>query len=115
MNMTSIIKNVAPAIAVMVAGLVGAYTVYDFYFSDNITAAQVQMYQPAAGGEISTLGQGFSMIEPAAGGDILGSSFEAELNIMTGTTTEMGTVINSNAPEEVSLEEVSEIIEKAIQ
>ena len=114
MNVRNIIMNVTPAIAVMVAGIVGAYMVYDNYFSDNITASQLSNFEPAAGEYDEELGQSLLLIEPAAG-DKLGVSLEDELDVMTGTKTELGTVINSDHREEISLEEVSEIIDNAIK
>ena len=49
MKLTTIIKNITPSVAVMVVGLLGAWLVYDNYFSDKVSAEQVSTFEPAAG------------------------------------------------------------------
>ncbi len=51
MEIKNIIKNITPSITVMVIGLVGAYFVYNTYFSDRV-ASGVATYEPAAGEEM---------------------------------------------------------------
>src|SRR5688572_21812634 len=51
MKTKNIIRNILPSVAVMVAGLMGAYLVYQNYFEDNV-ALQVSTYEPAAGDEL---------------------------------------------------------------
>lgn len=50
MDSKNIFKNIAPSIAVMVIGLVGAYFVYNTYFSGS-PAQSVASFEPAAGEE----------------------------------------------------------------
>lgn len=47
--MNNIFRNITPAVAVMVAGLAGAYMVYDNFFSTK-SGNSVAMISPAAGG-----------------------------------------------------------------
>ena len=47
--MNNVLRNITPAIAVMVAGLAGAYLVYDNFFSTKNDAGTVAMIAPAAG------------------------------------------------------------------
>jgi hypothetical protein len=47
-TISNVIKNIAPAIVVLAAGLTGAYMVYDSYFSDEKTVYYSSM-APAAG------------------------------------------------------------------
>jgi len=54
MDIKNIIKNITPSVLVMSVGLLGAWLVYDNYFSDKISAAQVSTFQPAAGEETHT-------------------------------------------------------------
>ena len=49
----NLVKNVLPAVAIMVAGLAGAYLVYDNYFNRE-QAAAVSTIEPAAGVEATT-------------------------------------------------------------
>ena len=51
MEIRNIIKSVTPSVAVMVVGLLGAWLVYDSFFSDKISATteQVSIVEPAAG------------------------------------------------------------------
>lgn len=66
MEINNVIKNVTPAVAVMVVGLVGAYFVYDNYFSAR-TATSVSIIEPAGGEEFGSTLE--SDIAPAAGED----------------------------------------------
>ncbi len=50
MDIRNIFRNISPAVAVMVVGVLGAYLVYDNYFS-NDTAAAIGAVEPAAGDE----------------------------------------------------------------
>lgn len=54
-SMMTVFKNVAPAFVVMVAGLAGAYMVYDSYVGDN-DAARYSAIAPASGDSIVTNG-----------------------------------------------------------
>lgn len=49
--MNNIFKNITPAVAVMLAGLLGAYLVYDNYFTDKTSSVVVQGIEPASGEE----------------------------------------------------------------
>jgi len=51
MDIKNILKNITPSVTVMVVGLVGAYFVYNTYFSDRV-ASGVAGYEPAAGEEV---------------------------------------------------------------
>lgn len=51
MDIKSIFKNITPAVAIMVVGVLGAYLVYDNYFSGESAAVQVSGFEPAAGEE----------------------------------------------------------------
>lgn len=51
MNIGNIFKNVTPSVAVMVVGLLGAYLVYDNYFSKSVETADIASFEPAAGEE----------------------------------------------------------------
>ncbi len=51
MEISTIIRNVAPSITVMVVGLMGAYFVYNIYFSDRV-ATGFAGFEPAAGEEL---------------------------------------------------------------
>ena len=53
MKLTNIIKNVTPSVAVMVAGLLGAWLAYDNYFSDKVSAEQISTFEPAAGEDMA--------------------------------------------------------------
>ena len=48
-QVTNIMRNVTPAIAVMAVGLAGAYFVYNVYFSDSSETARFASMEPAAG------------------------------------------------------------------
>lgn len=50
----NILRNVLPALAVMIAGLIGAYLVYDNYLADRGVAAQMAGLDPAAGDAAGT-------------------------------------------------------------
>jgi len=54
-GLRNIFKSMAPAVSVVIAGVVGAYLVYDNYLSDRMSAAQVSGYEPAAGDENNTM------------------------------------------------------------
>ena len=51
MDLKNIMKNIAPSVTVMVVGLVGAYFVYNVYFSDRVATTYAGV-EPAAGEEI---------------------------------------------------------------
>lgn len=51
MDIKNIFKNITPAIAVMIVGVVGAYVVYDNFFSGQVPSAAVGTIEPAAGEE----------------------------------------------------------------
>lgn len=61
MKLTNIIKNVTPSVAVMVAGLLGAWLVYDNYFSDKVSAEQISTFEPAAGEDMAAPAVGEEM------------------------------------------------------
>ena len=66
----TVIKNVIPAVVVMVTGLVGTYLVYNNYLGDRLSASQVNSLEPAAGGDETTTAPASSSDEkftPAAG------------------------------------------------
>jgi len=48
-SINNLVRNTTPAIAVMVVGLVGAYFVYDNYFSERVTTSFISTIEPAAG------------------------------------------------------------------
>lgn len=50
MDLKIIIRNIAPSVTVMVVGLMGAYFVYNTYFSDRV-ASSFAGFEPAAGQE----------------------------------------------------------------
>lgn len=52
MNIRNIFKNITPSVAVMVVGLLGAYMVYDNYFSSKVETADIAGFEPAAGEEM---------------------------------------------------------------
>lgn len=47
--MSNILRNITPAVAVMVAGLAGAYLVYDNFFTAQNSADTIAAISPAAG------------------------------------------------------------------
>ncbi|MCB9991233.1 MAG: colicin transporter [Rhodospirillales bacterium] len=51
MDIKSIMRNITPSVSVMVVGLVGAYFVYNVYFSDRV-ATDYAGFEPAAGEEV---------------------------------------------------------------
>ncbi len=53
MDLKSIMRNVTPSFTVMALGLVGAYFVYNTYFSDRV-ATGFASFEPAAG-QVSTI------------------------------------------------------------
>lgn len=53
MKKANILKNITPALAIMVAGVVGAVAVYDTNFSDQVTSSLLTI-EPAAGVELTT-------------------------------------------------------------
>jgi len=54
MSKKNVFKNITPSVAIVVAGLAGAYLVYNTYFSDNVTAVQMSAFEPAAGETVAT-------------------------------------------------------------
>lgn len=55
MEPKNMMRNIVPSIAVMAIGLVGAYFVYNVYFSDKTatTAAQIATFEPASGDDVA--------------------------------------------------------------
>ena len=51
-SLKNIMKNVTPAFTVMAVGVLGAYMVYNVYFSDRV-ASSITSIEPAAGYETS--------------------------------------------------------------
>lgn len=49
MQLKNIVKNIVPALAIMVIGVGGAYVTYDKFFSDKVSAEQASIMEPAAG------------------------------------------------------------------
>lgn len=89
MKTKNVIRNVLPSLAVMVAGLLGAYMVYQNYFEDNI-ALQISTYEPAAGDEPgATLGEGAAVSESTV--EVIETETDAEAladeNVESGTVT----------------------------
>lgn len=54
----TVFKNIAPAVVVMVAGLLGAFMVYDSYFTNTNVAGQYSQIAPAAGDHAGHEGHG---------------------------------------------------------
>lgn len=51
MQLGNILKNITPAIAVMIVGVGGAYLTYDKFFSNKVSAVEASTFEPAAGEE----------------------------------------------------------------
>jgi hypothetical protein len=69
-SIKTVFKNIAPAVVVMVAGLLGAFMVYDSYFSGDNTAAYSQI-SPAAGEEAAATDEGTAMDAAAEGAEVV--------------------------------------------
>lgn len=84
-SINNLVKNTTPAIAVMVVGLVGAYFVYDNYFSERVTSSYVSTIEPAAGDVYET--EAYDAVPDAEEGLIIyedegAMSYEEETELM---------------------------------
>lgn len=74
MDIKNIIRNITPSVTVMVVGLVGAYFVYNTYFSDRV-ASGVVGFEPAAGEEV-VMTEGMDAVEAVTEGEVTMTSAE---------------------------------------
>ena len=87
MDIRAIGRNVLPAIAVMVVGVLGAYLVYQNYFSDRVTAEQASAYAPAAGEEVAADEEAMAADETMAVEDPMAAG-EVEATTIGDTTVQ---------------------------
>lgn len=106
MDIKNIMRNVTPSLTVMVVGLVGAYFVYNTYFSDRV-ATGVASYEPAAGEEAVV--QDETTLETAAPveGEVAVEGEAVEGETVEGEATADGEVMFQSGEETAPAEETT--------
>lgn len=101
MDIKNIMKNVTPSITVMAVGLVGAYFVYNTYFSDKVASGYAS-FEPAAGEEMFV---DESEMAPEMAEDV------SEIGEATDMMAEEGVDETEEAWGDVTTEETGELVE----